>query len=308
MVLDTTITEEGQKPCTVPCAGIFDNLGLLAEAARVVDAASPEVEAKKPSSVPDTGAKVKKALPHHRRRGGLNGCTLFKQYKKYCIVKREVTLDDFVENLFVYAKEVRHLSMCKGELARAGAGGIDARLLNMWKELSPEQRQEYNVRALEVKYKTAIIFRGHKLVDFATASIKLPASPLKCGLGGGVYTKEQVVTAPDPSYVPILDVKERRRWAAAEWNAANANPEPKHSRPPRVRPPKSDKASRKRAVGIANDSKKARAKEAERKRVEREEEKKTDHTVKFSSTAEGRTRSRSQPRTVHFSRFFNGRL
>jgi hypothetical protein len=190
MVLDTTITEEGQKPCTVPCAGIFDNLGLLAEAARVVDAASPEVEAKKPSSVPDTGAKVKKALPHHRRRGGLNGCTLFKQYKKYCIVKREVTLDDFVENLFVYAKEVRHLSMCKGELARAGAGGIDARLLNMWKELSPEQRQEYNVRALEVKYKTAIIFRGHKLVDFATASIKLPASPLKCGLGGGgVYQR-----------------------------------------------------------------------------------------------------------------------
>ena len=166
MVLDTTITEEGQKPCTVPCAGIFDNLGLLAEAARVVDAASPEVEAKKPSSVPDTGAKVKKALPHHRRRGGLNGCTLFKQYKKYCIVKREVTLDDFVENLFAYAKEVRHRSVCKSDdalaqgLARAGAGGINARLLNMWKGLSPEQRQEYNVRALEIKYKTAIILRG----------------------------------------------------------------------------------------------------------------------------------------------------
>ena len=205
MGLDTT--EEGQKPCTVPYAGvaswtkqnhmaglIVDKLGLLVEAARVVDAASPEMEAK------------------------------------------------------------------------------------------------------------------HKLVDFASGSIKVPASPLKCGLGGCVYSKEQVVTAPDPSYVPILDVKERRRWAAAEWNAANANPEPKHSRPPRVRPPKSNKASRKRAARIANDSERARAKEAERKRVEREEEKKNDHTVKFSSTAEGRTRSRSQPRTVHFSRFFNGRL
>ena len=233
MVLDTTVTEEGQKPCTVPCASIFDKLGLLAEAARVVDAASLEVEAKKPSSVPETGAKVQKALPHHSRRGGLNGCNLFKQYTKYCIVKREVTLDDFVENLFAYAKEVRHRSMCKSELARAGAGGIDARLLNMWKELSPEQRQEYNVLALEVKYKTAIILRGHKLVDFASGSIKLPASPLKCGLGGGVYTKELVVRAPDPSYVPILDMKERRRWAAAEWNAAN--PVPKRSRPERPR-------------------------------------------------------------------------
>jgi hypothetical protein len=120
----------------------------------------------KPSSVPDTGAKVKKALPHHSQRGGLNGCNLFKQYKKYCIVKREVTLDDFVENLFAYAKEVRNRSVCKSDdalaqgLARAGAGGINARLLNMWKGLSPEQRQEYNVRALEIKYKTAIILRG----------------------------------------------------------------------------------------------------------------------------------------------------
>ena len=56
MGLDTT--EEGQKPCTAPCAGvalwtkqthmaglIFDRLGLLAEAARVVDAAPLEAVA-----------------------------------------------------------------------------------------------------------------------------------------------------------------------------------------------------------------------------------------------------------------------
>lgn len=176
MGLDTT--EEGQKPCTAPCAGvalwtkqthmaglIFDRLGLLVEAARVVDAAPLE----------------------------------------------------------------------------------------------------------------AVAIR--KRLDFASVSIKLPASPLKCGLGGCVYPKEHVVRAPDPSYVPILDIKERRRWAAAEWNAAN--PEPSRSRPPRSRHPKSDEASRKRAARIANDSEEARAKEVERKRVEGGEEKKNDRTVKF---------------------------
>jgi hypothetical protein len=153
-------------------AALDGSAAAAAKTPHLVPVAGEEVQTtqgdadQKPSSVPDTGAKVKKALPHQSRRGGLNGCNLFKQYKKYCFVKREVTLDDFVENLFAYAKEVRHRSVCKSDdalaqgLARAGAGGINARLLDMWKELSPEQRQEYNVRALEVKYKTAIILRG----------------------------------------------------------------------------------------------------------------------------------------------------
>jgi len=43
----------------------------------------------------------------------------------------------------------------------------------------------------------------------------------------------------------------------------------------------SNEASRKRAARIANDSEKVGAKEAERKRVEREEEKKNDRTIEF---------------------------
>jgi hypothetical protein len=106
----------------------------------------------KPPLVPDTGAKVKKA-PYRNRRGGLNGSNLFKQHKKYCIVKCEVTLDDFIENRFGYAKEVHRRSVCKSDvaLACAGAGGINARLLKMWKELSDEQRREYNARAAVIK-------------------------------------------------------------------------------------------------------------------------------------------------------------
>jgi hypothetical protein len=122
-----------------------------------------------PPSVPDTGAKVKKA-PHHSQHGGLNGCNLFKQHKKYCIVIREITLNDFVENFFAHAREIRCRSVCKSDvalpqgLARAGPRGINARLLDMWRKLSPEQRHEYNARASDIKTRTAIILRDkHKV-------------------------------------------------------------------------------------------------------------------------------------------------
>jgi len=135
-------------------AAFSNSMAILADAAAKQLEGSAAAAAKTPP-------KVKKA-PYHSRRGGLNGSNLFKQHKKYCIVKCEVTLDDFIENLFAYAKEVHRRSVCKSDdaLARAGAGGINARLLEMWKELSPEQQQEYNARALEINTKTAIILRG----------------------------------------------------------------------------------------------------------------------------------------------------
>ena len=66
----------------------------------------------KPPLVRVTGANVKKAPDHRRRggRGGMNGCNLFKQYKKYCIISKrqhDLALDDFVKNLFDHAKQIR---------------------------------------------------------------------------------------------------------------------------------------------------------------------------------------------------------
>ena len=143
-------------------AAFSNSMAILADAATKQLEGSAAAAAKTPP-------KVKKA-PYHSRRGGLNGSNLFKQHKKYCIVKREITLDDFVENFFAYAREIRCRSVCKSDvalaqgLARAGPRGINARLLEMWKELSPEQRQEYNARASDIKTRTAIILRDkHKV-------------------------------------------------------------------------------------------------------------------------------------------------
>ena len=126
-------------------AAFSNSMAILADAAAKQLEGSAAAAAKTPP-------KVKKA-PYHSRRGGLNGSNLFKQHKKYCIVKCEVTLDDFIKNRFGYAKEVHRRSVCKSNvaLACAGAGGINARLLKMWKELSDEQRREYNARAAVIK-------------------------------------------------------------------------------------------------------------------------------------------------------------
>ena len=42
----------------------------------------------------------------------------------------------------------------------AGALGINSRLLEMWKDLSDEQRQEFNDRASEIKTRAADVLRG----------------------------------------------------------------------------------------------------------------------------------------------------
>ena len=134
-------------------AAFSNSMAILADAAAELDGRA--------AAAAKTPPKVKKA-PYHSQRGGLNGSNLFKQHKKYCIVKCEVTLDDFIKNRFGYAKEVHRRSVCKSNvaLACAGAGGINARLLKMWKELSDEQRREYNARASDIKAMAAATLRG----------------------------------------------------------------------------------------------------------------------------------------------------
>lgn len=121
---------------------------------------------KKPPLVRVAGAGVKKAPKHRRRggRGGMNGCNLFKHYKKYCIIKGDLTLEDFISNLFVRAMQVRNKSVCKSsdrDLASAGPGGINARLVEMWKDLPDEQQQEFNDRATEIKTRAADALHIH---------------------------------------------------------------------------------------------------------------------------------------------------
>lgn len=148
-------TEANETAAALMTLRKSDGEGKQDDAAAAVVAHNNDDDSTKPGMIFTPSSQASRTTPHGRDgRGGINGFVLFLRYGRYCNDGGTLTLKAYVELLLTAAGKQRNAKSKKAKATTSTAGaGAYKQSFQLWKGLSPEQRNRYNLLACQIKMK-----------------------------------------------------------------------------------------------------------------------------------------------------------
>ena len=132
-----------------------DGEGKQDDAAAAVVAHNNDDGSTKPAMIFTPSSQASRTTPLGRDgRGGVNGFVLFLRYARYCNDGGTLTLKEYVALLLTAAGKQGNAKSKKAKATTSTAGaGAYKQSFQLWKDLTPEQRNTYNLLASQIKMK-----------------------------------------------------------------------------------------------------------------------------------------------------------
>ena len=148
-------TEANETAAALMTLRKSDGEGKQDDAAAAVVAHNNDDDSTKPGMIFTPSSQASRTTPRGRDgRGGINGFVSFMRYAMYCNDGGTLTLKAYVELLLTAAGKQRNAKSKKAKATTSTAGaGAYKQSFQLWKGLTPDQRNRYNLLASQIKMK-----------------------------------------------------------------------------------------------------------------------------------------------------------